>query len=588
VYVAIGLSGLGALGAEVVWTRLLSLMIGGTVYTFSIILAAFLAGLGIGSSIGALLARAVSPRLALAACQLLLAAGIGWAAYQVSASMPYWPIDPALSLSPWHNFQLDVLRCLWALLPAASLWGASFPLALAAVSEPGQDPGRLVGGVYAANTIGAITGALGFSVFVIVWIGTQRAQQVLIGIAALSAVTAILPTLVRLPRSATPRSAAWFAGVWLARGAVLAGAIAAAGWFAWNVPPTSGELIAHGRYLPSSVGRREILYQGEGMNSSVAVSLADGERSFHVSGKVEASSLPQDMRLQRMLGNVPALVHPQPKSVLVVGCGAGVTAGSFVVHPSIERVVICEIEPLIPKVVAEHFVLENYGVVRDKRVEIVYDDARHYILTAAESFDIITSDPIHPWVKGAATLYTREYFELCKKRLKPGGIVSQWVPLYESNLAAVKSELATFFDVFPDGTVWGNDENGQGYDVVLLGSAEPLTINVDQLTRRLDREDHQFVAESLYQVGFDSAIDFLGTYAGCARELRPWLADAETNRDHNLRLQYLAGMGSGRYEERSIYKAMLSYRRYPQQLFLASTVTTRELRDRLGLSEHEP
>src|SRR5262249_36018090 len=153
----------------------------------------------------------------------------------------------------------------------------------------------------------------------------------------------------------------------------------------------------------------------------------------------------------RMLGHIPALVHPRPRSALIVGCGAGVTAGSFVVHPAIERIVICEIEPLIPQVVAEFFSEENYDVLNDRRLQIVYDDARHYILTTRETFDIITSDPIHPWVKGAATLYTKEYFELCKRHLNPGGVITQWVPLYESNTDVVKSEIATFFEVFPNG-----------------------------------------------------------------------------------------------------------------------------------------
>jgi len=174
-------------------------------------------------------------------------------------------------------------------------------------------------------------------------------------------------------------------------------------------------------------------------------------------------------------------VHHKPRSVLIVGCGAGVTAGSFVVHPDIERIVICELEPLIPQKVATYFEDENHAVVKDKRVKIVYDDARHYILTTREKFDVITSDPIHPWVKGAAVLYTREYFELCKRRLNPGGVITQWVPLYESNAAAVKSEVATFFEVFPEGSVWGNDQGGYGYDTVLLGQVDPLQIDVDEL-----------------------------------------------------------------------------------------------------------
>ena len=118
-------------------------------------------------------------------------------------------------------------------------------------------------------------------------------------------------------------------------------------------------------------------------------------------------------------------------------------------------------------------------MLNDPRVEVVYDDARHYILTTQEKFDIITSDPIHPWVKGSATLYTKEYFELCKRHLNPGGVITQWVPLYESNLNAVKSEIATFFEVFPDGTIWSNDISGEGYDIVLLGQAEPAQIDVD-------------------------------------------------------------------------------------------------------------
>ena len=202
VHLAIALSGMSALGAEVVWTRLLSLVLGGTVYTFSLILAVFLIGLGIGSSLGAFLARrAASARVALGACQWLLTAAIAWTAVMISQSLPYWPIVPRLSLSPWYNFQLDLLRCLWAVLPPACLWGASFPLALVAVAPHGQDPGRLVGGVYAANTIGAIVGALVFSLLLVPAIGTAGAERVLIGLAASAALVAMIPPLWPAPRT---------------------------------------------------------------------------------------------------------------------------------------------------------------------------------------------------------------------------------------------------------------------------------------------------------------------------------------------------------------------------------------------------
>jgi spermidine synthase len=180
-----------------------------------------------------------------------------------------------------------------------------------------------------------------------------------------------------------------------------------------NVPEVPPGLIGYGRYLPTYRELPKFVYIGEGMNASIAVSdMADGARNFHVSGKVEASSEPQDMRLQRMLGHLPALVHPRPRSVLIVGLGAGVTAGSFVPYPEIEKIVICEIEPLIPLAAAKYFGPENHHVLNDPRVQVVYDDARHYVLATRDKFDIITSDPIHPWIKGAATLYSQEYFEL--------------------------------------------------------------------------------------------------------------------------------------------------------------------------------
>src|SRR4051812_2689036 len=161
VYVAIALSGFCALAAEVVWTRILSLLFGASTYTFSLILAVFLIGLGIGSSLGSVIAKGIErPRMALGWCQLLNVGAIAWSAHMLLTSLPYWPINASISSDIWFNFQLDFVRALWAVLPGPILWGDSFPLALAAVARRGQDPGRLVGGVYAANTVGAIFGSL--------------------------------------------------------------------------------------------------------------------------------------------------------------------------------------------------------------------------------------------------------------------------------------------------------------------------------------------------------------------------------------------------------------------------------------------
>jgi spermidine synthase len=334
--------------------------------------------------------------------------------------------------------------------------------------------------------------------------------------------------------------------------------------------------------MMTSWGRSQILFTGEGINSSIAITRwDDGAVQFHVSGKVEASTEPYDMRLQRMLGHLPALFHPNPKSVLIVGFGAGVTAGTFVVHPGIQRIVICEMEPLIPPTATTYFAQQNYNVMHDPRVQIVYDDARHFVLTTREKFDIITSDPIHPWVKGSATLYSKEYFDLVKQHLNPGGIVTQWVPLYESNRETVKSELATFFDAFPNGTLWGNDNGGGGYDTVVMGQVEPTRLDLDALATRLSTPDHVPVRQSLTEVGFGSITQLLSTYAGRESELRPWLAGAEINRDGNLRLQYLAGMALNISMEGTIYSEILRYRHFPNDLFVGAPAQLEPLKDAL-------
>src|SRR5580692_11392222 len=547
VYFAIALSGLCALGAEVIWTRTLSLMLGPTVYTFSIILGVFLTGLGLGSSGGSGLARMTDrPRALLALCQFLQVLAIAFAAYMLADFLPYWHGNVDLPIGPWRGFVNDLGRCAIAILPSTILWGASFPLALASVATKQRDPGRLVGEVYGANTIGAILGSLGFSLILIPRVGTQHSEQILIGLSILAAI------VIQRPSVKT------------------AGAIVAAALVIWSVPAIPWQLIAFGRRLATTSGSWTPLYVAEGMNSSVAYTKYENVTTyFHVSGKTEASAEPFDMRLQRLLGHLPALLHAKPKSILVVGCGAGVTAGTFVVHPEVEHITICEIEPLIPPASALYFGRENHNVMHDRRTRIVYDDARHYVLTSPEKFDIITSDPIHPWVKGIAPLYSTEYFELVKQHLNPGGFVTQWVPLYESNIETVQSEVATFFKAFPNGTIWGNlSGEGQGYDVVLLGQAEKLKVNLDDIEQRLARPEYKPVADSLHEVGFKSGLDLLSTYAVEASDLRGWLRHAQINRDRNLRLQYLAGMGLNEYLAPVIYEQMLQASRFPSEIFI--------------------
>ena len=205
--------------------------------------------------------------------------------------------------------------------------------------------------------------------------------------------------------------------------------------------------------------------------------------------------------------------------MLVIGCGAGVTAGAVSIDPVVEHETIAEIEPLVPRVVSTYFAEHNFDVVRNPKVHVAH--RRRAALPArrrSEKFDAITSDPLDPWVKGAAMLYTREFFELAKAHLNPGGVVTLFVQLYESNTEAVKSEIGTFFEVFPNGMVFGNTNKGKGYDLVLLGQVEPTKIDVDAMQARLQRPEYapmaQVAARDRHELGGRSVLDLRRPQAG--------------------------------------------------------------------------
>lgn len=554
VYVTIGLSGASALAAEVVWTRLMGMLMGATVYVFSIILAVFLIGLAIGSGVGSYIARGGRARVSLGWCQIALAAASAWSAYMIAGGLPYWPIDPFLAPSPWMTFQLDMARTLWTILPPAILWGASFPLALAAVAAPGEDPGKLSGEVYAANTLGSIFGALITSLILVPAIGTTSCEVMLILLPAVSSLFLLVPYIKQSKSQAVS--------------AVFAVAVVIVLFLAKDVKPIPGEVIAYGRRVATYINRAQIVYTVEGRNSSVAISKwSDGATEVDVNGHVEATTEPYDMKLQRMVGHLPALLHPNPKNVLGIGFGAGVSAGTFTRYPGIEHITVCEIEPVIPPTSTRYFAQADYDVYHNPKTRVVFDDARHYLLTTNDKYDIIASDPLDVFVKGTAAIYSKEYFESVKSHLNPGGKFTLYVPLYESDERTVRSELATFFEAFPYASVWANNIDGRGYDMVFMGQVDPLEIDVDEVAARLNRPDHQPVVESLRGIGINNEIDLFGTFAGQNSDLSHWTAGADINRDRDLRLQYLGGWGINSRLEDFIYRRMISYRQPPTNIF---------------------
>ncbi len=306
VYVTIAISGLSALGSEVIWTRLLSLMLGATVYTFSIILAVFLIGIGIGSGLGSVWARkSPQPSLALGLCQFFLAAAIAWTAFVITRALPYWPLNASLLTSPWYIFQVDLVRCLWAVLPASLLWGASFPLALAAVATARPGPGaagrRGLRGQYRRRDFGRPRLQHGAD-------SVDRHAAFSAGVDRRWRRSRHLVVLVWTAGPSRPRLRSLVAAALAASRGIVA-------VLSWSVARIPWEVVAYGRQSQQGreklklrpTGTAGILQMAEGMNASIAITeWTDGKRMFHVSGKVEASSEPHDMRLQRMLGHLPA------------------------------------------------------------------------------------------------------------------------------------------------------------------------------------------------------------------------------------------------------------------------------------------
>ena len=194
---------------------------------------------------------------------------------------------------------------------------------------------------------------------------------------------------------------------------------------------------------------------------------------------------------------------------------------------------------------------------------------------------MITSDPVHLWVRGTSALYSKEYFELVRSHLNAGGVMAQWLPLYDGDAETVKSVLATFFEGFPDGTVWSNRMGERGYDLVLTGRLGAGPIDVDRIQGKLDDPDFAAVLASLHAVKFNSAIDVLGTYLGRAVDLKPLLEGAQINMDRNLRLQYMAGLELNAVDPERSYQALLAYRRFPEGLFTGSAHYIQELVGRL-------
>jgi spermidine synthase len=436
------LFGFVALACELVWTRILILHLGSRVYAFAIILAVYLVGIAAGSALARSWRGAAAP--ALAVVQAVAAVAL---ALQVILLMHLAGLLGRLAAwirpSAWGELQLVLVAAVAAvvLLPTMA-FGAAFPLAVAAYPGAGGDA-RRTGAVAAANTVGGIAGAILAPLVLVPWLGSQNVL-VLLALASAAAGVALAPR----------RTAAW----------ALLPAAAPALAVVLLLPP---DAVIRGAGINQG---EEIETMSESASATVVVRRVEDARgawlSLELNGVNVAGTSPELRAIQRLQGHLPLLLASRPESVLHIGFGSGGTAWAVAQHP-VRRIVIAEISPEVLAVSDTVFDEVNHHVLCDPRVEVVVNDGRNVLLASSERFDVILSDSIHPVYAGNSTLYTREYFELCRQHLGKGGVVSMWLPLYSLSRTSYLAILRAFFEVFPHTCVW--------YDPVVLNEFTVVT-----------------------------------------------------------------------------------------------------------------
>ncbi len=562
--VGYGLSGFAALTYEVAWTRVLTMMIGSSVYAFSMILTSFILGLAVGSAVSARFSdRIRDPMRALAIIEI----AIGLSALLVVPFLGGLPVFATGMISrlgeSFARLQLAEFGIVLAVAFVPTfLMGAAFPLANRVFVRRRETVGRSVGTVYASNTLGSILGSFLAGFALIPLLGTQGAifAAVLLNAAIACAFFAFSASLKPRHRGIAAAAVAAVA---------LAGVLVVPEWNPDEM--TLGPYIMARRMSPeiaqSPAAMRQkaastrILFNKEGHSGTVTVKESDeGELFLSINGKPDASTSPGDLPTEIMLAHTPLVLHPAPRSVLVIGLASGITLGSAGTHP-VEVLDCAEISPEVVEA-SRFFDDYNRAVMEDPRTRVLVVDGRNHLVLGDDLYDVIISEPSNPWIAGVADLFTLEFFEACRDRLTPGGFACVWLETYNVDLEAFQSVVATFRAVFPEMSLW---EPPNSNEFLLIGSNGPFAVEYGAVVERMGDPD---VLADLARVGIDSPEEFLARLvmgAGGAGRLSD---DAPIHTDDNSLLEFSSPRFLASNERRATLLTAIDEHREPDLSFL--------------------
>jgi spermidine synthase len=538
-YFAALASGFVTISTQVSWTRILTMVIGSSTYAFSIVVALFLIGLAGGAWFIGRKDVSAKVRGTLIVMELVTAISL-YASLFVVNWLPWLLINLGMNLhiSSWTGLLgLQILSAMLLVLVPALLMGMVMPLVLAwAARDPSQAAAR-VGRAYAINTIGAIAGAFLTGFVLIPRTSTKFALM-------LSALVCVVVAGVAYRPSPTGSDPALKRG--LAIGAVLLVvlimpvltprmnlvdlSVGAYDSLVRVLAQTREGTPSQENNQSAASGVHQLLMYEEGPTATVSVRKDDETISMAINGRTNASDSMFDMPTQVMLGQLPLFVAPRIEKGLIIGFATGITVGSMLQSP-IQSVTCIELEPgtINGSKFFEHV---NNLPLNDPRTRLIIDDARTYLRVTPERYDIIVSEPSHPWVPGVANLFTEEFFELGKEKLSEQGIFVQWVQIYQLSTESLRSVLATYQKVFPHVLMFRVGGLNKGKDLLLMGSNQPLSL--DRLQERLM---DQRVQKELARVNLSNEADVRSWFVCDETRLGPAVAGAKINTDDNMHIE---------------------------------------------------